>query len=115
LKEHERNAFAEYCFGADRRWGGLVPDQQIYSHGVEHQNDFEHRRRGCRLRLAPAGGRIMGEREEFPAYAMTGLLLHEILHTWASSRSPDDIWSLGTPYAWISGLNPSSAIGPKDA
>jgi hypothetical protein len=62
----------------------------------------------------------MGQREEFPAYALTGLLLHEFLKTLAAFdlgeiEQPDGIWSFVTPYARICGPRPFVSNGLKDA
>ena len=67
-----KNAFDKSCRYVDRNRGGIVPDQPVYSHGLQHQNDFERRSGRRCLRLAVAGRRIMAECNQFPAFAMTG-------------------------------------------
>ena len=52
---------------------GLYLINRYIAMASKHQNDSECRSGGCRLRLAIAGGWIVGGRIQLPAGAMTGL------------------------------------------
>ena len=66
----KENAFDKSCDCVDRGRRGVVPGQQVYPHGRQHQDDSERRGCGCSLCLAVASRRIVGECIQLPAYAM---------------------------------------------
>jgi hypothetical protein len=66
----QKDAFDKSRRSVDRGRRGVVADQSIYSHGFQHQDDFERRRRGRGWGLGVASGRVVGERNQFPSRAM---------------------------------------------
>ncbi len=67
----QKDAFDKSRLSLDRGRRGVVADQSLYSHGLQHQDDFERRRGGRGWSLGVAGSRIVGECNQFPGRAMT--------------------------------------------
>src|SRR6185295_16103996 len=55
-----KNAFGKYCSGVDRGRDGVVLDQSLHSHGLQHQVDLERGRGGCRRGLGVASHGAVG-------------------------------------------------------
>jgi hypothetical protein len=53
------NAFTEFDRSLSRSWSGVMADQSLHSHGVQHQDDFERRRGGGGLYLGFASRGIV--------------------------------------------------------
>src|SRR6185436_15524580 len=66
-----KNAFGKYCSGVDRGRDGVVLDQSLHSHGLQHQVDLERGRGGCRRGLGVASHGAVGADQQLSSHAMT--------------------------------------------
>jgi len=68
--KEQKNAITESRRDIDPGWGGAPPDQPVYSHGLQHQNDPECRGGRGSLRMVAASDRTMEQRNRFQALEM---------------------------------------------